>query len=321
MNISITARRILLLPCLLFILLRAASPAAGFTAKVIEVFSNTWETDFSLGLVYDSNNDYFRYTHESGSTSDPHTPCIFDVPYDPPYAPIRSISITEQNPAWKESLQRPTGAAYDRFADTYFIADYNGDLYWHDDYIIEINRQGTVLNAWEMDDECADNGSSDGTEIDSIIDIAVIPGSTPRYFATAAYDGTKVYEISLTRGGGWWAAESWHTVAVYDGFAPELSDNLGIDWDHENERFYHSDWHSTTVVVTDINMEPIEGISRFNCPGAGGYNSGIAFVEGTNPPEIWVTDFTSNQTTRCESPAGDPMPLPWMPLLLMDESP
>jgi hypothetical protein len=297
----------------------SAAAASGARAAVIEVFPNSWDPDASLGLVYNSDDDLLRYVHETGGGADAHKASIYDVQRALPHGMLTQISLTAQNnDNWKSELQDPTGIAYDHLANTYFIAEYQGDLSWHDDYVIEVNSQGTVLNAWEMDDECGSNGSSDGSEIDSIIDIAVIPGQTPRYFATASYDGAKVYEIRLVRGGGWWADDSWSTVQVYELPVPAGWDNLGIDWDYENERFYHSDWNSTTVLVTDINMEPIEGISRFDCPGAGGYNSGIAFIEGSDPPEVWVTDFTSNETTRCESPAGDPLPMPWIPMLLLD---
>jgi len=184
--------------------------------------------------------------------------------------------------------------------------------------IIELNEQGIILNAWEVDDETGNNDSSDCTKIDNIADIAVIPGNPPRYFVTAKGDGGKVYEITLIRGGGWWAPNSWSTVQIYEGVIGDLGDNIGIDWDHENERFYHSDLKSSTVLVTDDNMQPIKGIPRFTCPGQGGFNSGITFIEGSDPPEIWVTDFISNETTRCISTAGEPWPIsPGIPLLLL----
>lgn len=310
---------ILLAPFCIVAVMFSSSPAADREAILIETFPNTWATNAStIGLVYDSNNDLLRYAHENfGTTAAPY-PCIFDVGYSGAHALIRSIDLSEENAGWRSELHETNGAAFDRLANVYFLTDYNGDLSWHDDFIIEVNLQGTVLNVWEMDDEYAgSNNSSDGTAIDNICDIAVIPGNPPRYFVTALYDGNKVYEISLTRGGGWWAADSWYTVNVYDNVLDELGDNVGIDWDHENERFYHSDLYSSTVLVTDINMEPINGISSFTCTTAGGYNSGITFIEGSRPQEIWVTDFSSNETSRFESPAGHAPLAPGVPLLLL----
>jgi len=297
----------------------SSSPAADVEAILIETFPHTWAAD-SIGLVYDSNNDLLRYAHENATASAPY-PCIFDVAYSGAHPLIRSIDLSEENAGWRSELHETNGAAFDRLANVYFLTDYNGDLTWHDDFIIEVNLQGTVLNAWGMDDEYAgSNDSSDGTAIDNIADIAVIPGNPPRYFATALYDNNKVYEISLTRG-GWWVADSWHTVKVYEGenVLSEFSDNIGIDWDHENERFYHSDRYSSTVQVTDINMEPIRGISTFTCPTAGGFISGITFIEGSDPQEIWVTDYSSadSETSRFESPAGNARLVPGVPLLLL----
>ena len=90
-----------------------------------------------------------------------------------------------------------------------------------------------------MDDEVGSNDSADGSEIDNIIDIAVVPGTPTRYFATAAYDDNIVYEIVLTRTGTLWTPNSWHTVATYT-LPLEFGDNLGIDYDAEHEVLFHS---------------------------------------------------------------------------------
>jgi hypothetical protein len=88
---------------------------------------------------------------------------------------------------------------------------------------------------------------------------------------------------------------------------PGLSDNLGIDYDAQNEVLYHSGWHTTTVVVTDLGCNVL---AEFDCPGAGGYNSGVTFIEGSVPPQVWVTDFSSDQTTICDSQYGEAPPDP-----------
>ncbi|MFO7892756.1 MAG: hypothetical protein R6U63_03385 [Longimicrobiales bacterium] len=211
------------------------------------------------------------------------------------------MALSTQNAGWPWQVDNRTGAGYDFVAGTYFLPDYNGDLSYADDNIVEVDANGTVLNAWEMDDEVGSNDSSDGSEIDSIIDIAVVPGSPNRYFVTAAYDDAIVYEIALTRTGTWWTPNSWTTVMTYTGaISDTFHDNLGIDYDAQNQVLYHSGWNTTTILVTDLNMVPAaEGSPTFDCPGAGGYNSGVTFVEGSDPPEVWVTDFSSDKTTRC----------------------
>lgn len=267
--------------------------AAG---DVIQVFTNTWSYS-TLGLVYDSARGQVRYAHESQSSA--HHPTIYDVNAFVPHTVMFSVSLSAQNSGWPWQIDNRTGAGYDFVADTYFLPDYNGDLSYADDNIVEIDTDGNILNAWEMDDEVGSNDSSDGSEIDNIIDIAVVPGSPTRYFVTAAYDGNVVYEINLTKTGAWWMPNSWNTVATYT--VPILGDNLGIDYDAENEVLYHSGWHTTTIVITDLGCNEV---ARFDCPGAGGYNSGVTFIEGSSPPEVWVTDFSSDMTTRCESSLG-----------------
>jgi hypothetical protein len=279
------------------------APAAA--GDVIEVFTNTWSYS-TIGLVYDSARGQVRYAHESQSSS--HNPTIYDVDYSVPHTLVFSTALSAQNSGWPWQIDNRDGAGYDFVEDTYFLPDYNGDLAYADDNIVEIDADGNILNAWEMDDEVGSNDSSDGSEIDSIIDIAVVPGSPTRYFATAAYDGNTVYEISLTKTGVWWTPNSWHTVATYTlPIWSQTNDNLGIDYDAENEVLYHSSWDTTTLLITDLNMNPITSVpATFDCPGAGGYNSGVTVIEGSD--EVWVTDFSSDKTTRCESPFA-PVPL------------
>jgi uncharacterized repeat protein (TIGR01451 family) len=256
-----------------------------------------------LGIVYDPDRVVVRYAHESQSSS--HNPTVYDVRRLPTRTVVYSLALSTQNPGWNWQLDNRTGVGYDYVERTYFLPDYNGDLSYADDNIVEIDAAGNILNAWETDDEVNSNDSSDGSEIDSIIDIAVVPGDPTRYFVVAAYDDNVVYEVDLQRTGTWWTPNSWHTVATCT--VPLLDyndDNLGIDYDAKNMVLYHSNWHTTTVVVSDLTCEggtAMNLVGAFDCPGAGGYNSGVTFVEGSNPPEVWVTDFSSDQTTRCKA--------------------
>jgi hypothetical protein len=277
--------------------------AAGDT---LEVFTNTWSYS-TLGVVYDPSRGQLRYAHESQSSR--HNSTIYDINYPAPHGVVISFALSSLNVGWPWQLDNRTGAGYNADTDTYFLPDYNGDLSNADDNIVEINANGTILNAWEMDDEVGSNDSADGSEIDSVIDIAVVPGSPTRYFVSAAYDQAVVYEVVLTKTGTLWTPNSWATVMTYTNVVSDtFTDNLGIDYDAQNGYLYHSGWYTTTILVTDLDMNLID---TFDCPGAGGYNSGVTFVEGSQPPEIWVTDFSSDQTTRCEAIGSSPTAITW----------
>jgi hypothetical protein len=281
----------------------AAGPSLSASGDVIEVFDNVWAYS-TLGMVYDPGRDSVWYAHESQSSS--HNPTVYQVDYTS-HTVLWSYALSSVNSGWPWQIDNRDGAGYDFVEDTYFLPDYNGDLSYADDNIVEVDVNGVILNAWEMDDEVGSNDSSDGSEIDNVIDIAVVPGSPTRYFVTAAYDGATVYEIELVKTGTWWTPNSWHTIATYS--LPVLGDNLGIDWDAEHEVLFHSDWDSTTILITDLSMNPVTAVdATFDCPGAGGYNSGVTYIEGSDPAEVWVTDFSSDETTRCETPFV-PVPL------------
>ncbi|MCL7454774.1 MAG: hypothetical protein M8467_17185 [Anaerolineae bacterium] len=293
----------------------AASPGAlppRAAAGVLDVFTNTWSYS-TIGLVYVPGRGSVRYAHESQSSTS--NPTIYDVG-QVSHTPLSSIALSAQNSGWPWQVDNRTGAAYDFTSDTYFLPDYNGDLSYADDNLVEIDPDGNILNAWEMDDEVGSNDSSDGSAIDSIIDIAVVPGTPPRYFVTAAYDGAVVYEIALTKTGVWWTPNSWQTVMTYS-VGTVFQDNLGIDWDAEHEVLFHSGWHTTTILVTDLGMNPITEVpATFDCPGAGGYNSGVTYIEGSNPSQVWVTDFSSDVTTICDTPFTPDPPEPgWQKLV------
>ncbi len=281
---------------------RPAAQASAEPGDVIEVFNNAWMYQSSLGLVYDPDRGVVRYAHESQSSA--KRPTVFDV--DPvAHTAVLSFALSAKNSNWRWQIDNRDGAGYDYVAKTYFLPDYEGDLSYADDNIVEINRDGNIRNAWEMDNEVGSNDSADGSKIDTIIDIAVVPGNPNRYFVTAAYDNNIVYEIVLTRTGQLWKSKTWATLAKCR--VPGLTDNLGIDYDAQYNRLYHSDWKSDKIVVTDLTCndgQPMNVIAEFNCPGAGGYNSGVTFIEGSAPPEIWVTDFDKNKTTRCVAVGG-----------------
>jgi uncharacterized repeat protein (TIGR01451 family) len=272
---------------------------------VIETFDNAWSYS-TIGLVYDPDRGIVRYAHESQSSK--HRPTIYDVETTAHTIPF-SVALSTKNSGWPWQIDNRDGAGYDYVAGTYFLPDYNGDLSYADDNIVEIRPDGTILNAWEMDNEVGSNDSSDGSKIDNIIDIAVVPGNPTRYFVTAAYDGNKIYEIRLVKTGTWWTPNSWSTVATYTlPIWDANNDNLGIDYDAEHGYLYHSSWDTTTILITDLNMNLVTDlVPSFDCPGAGGYNSGVTYIEGSDPPEVWVTDFDSDKTTRCETP-GAPLP-------------
>ncbi|MEJ5309861.1 MAG: DUF11 domain-containing protein [Anaerolineae bacterium] len=279
--------------------LAQSTPEPG---DVIEVFNNAWMYQSSLGMVYDPDRGIVRYAHESQSSA--KRPTIFDV--DPvAHTAVLSFALSAKNSNWRWQIDNRDGAGYDYVAKTYFLPDYNGDKSYADDNIVEIDRDGNIRNAWEMDNEVGSNDSADGSKINNILDIAVVPGSPNRYFVTAAYDDNLVYEVVLTRTGQLWKSKTWATLAKCT--VPGLTDNLGIDYDAQYNRLYHSDWKSNKIVVTDLTCDdgqPMNVITEFTCPGAGGYNSGVTFIEGSDPPEIWVTDFNKNKTTRCVAVGG-----------------
>ena len=277
-------------------------PGLHAAGTVFEIFTNTWESN-SLGMVYDPIRDRIRYVHES--QSDQSNPTVYDLGRIV-HTPIFSFALSAKNAGWPWQLDNRTGAAYDLDTDTYFLTDYNGDLANADDNIVEVTYDGTILNAWEMDDEVGSNDSVDGSEIDSILDIAVVPGSPPLYFATAAYDGSVLYQIELTKTHVWWTPNTWATVMTCT--VPHLTDNLGVDYDAVSGRLYHSGWYTDAIVVTDLgcNVE-----TTFTCESNAGYNSGVTFIEGSHPPEVWVTNFSNDQTTRCEAPPVTAPPPVW----------
>jgi uncharacterized repeat protein (TIGR01451 family) len=262
---------------------------------VLDIFDNTWDIS-TMGLVYNPGLDEVRYAHEVYSTAS-----IWDVNYASPHTVLGSILLSTINPGWPVGLNRRNGIDYDPGNNVYFLPDYGGDAVNADDNIIEIAPDGTILNAWELGDGLGSNDSYDGAAINSIIDIAVVPGTPPRYFVATAFDGSTVYEIDLIKTGTRWTPDTWGLLGSWN--VPGLADNLGIDYDAEHGLLYHSDWGSTNIVATDLAFHTM---ITTTCASPSGFNTGVTYIEGKSQPEIWVTDYLSNTTTRCAATGGPP---------------
>jgi hypothetical protein len=182
-------------------------------------------------------------------------------------------------------------------------------LSYADDNIIEVTPDGTIVNAWEIDDEIGSNDcwhlpqkflargdTIETNNIDSVIDIAFIKmsGDTIYTLVTAAYDDNLVYEVKLVRTGAWWTPNSWgmnniHRVPLW----AEDNDNLGIDIMGDN--VIHSSWDTTGVVITDLNMAFLDTIAADD-RSDGDYHSGVCFMNETEPLQFATTDFTEDST-------------------------
>lgn len=267
--------------------LQAAQPE-GAAGEVIEQFPNSWSAGGgSLGIEYLPSAPGVVYVHELETT-----PNIYARWYMPPHDGYFSGALSSSNPGWPVTLNARTGVASDNSLLRLFTTDYHGDLSrW--DNIVETDGSNIIQNAWET--YGPSNDSADGTSIYGILDIAVIPGVTPRYFVSAIEDGSVVYEIQLAKLGQF-VPNSWQTVKTCS--VPGLGDNAGIDYDQEHGLLFHSDAASSKIVVTDLDCHPV---STFTCPSPSGFSSGIAYAEGHS--EVWVTDKNSNQTTRCKTPS------------------
>ncbi|MEJ5311878.1 MAG: carboxypeptidase regulatory-like domain-containing protein [Anaerolineae bacterium] len=267
-----------------------AYSAAGAGSEM-EVFTNTWATN-AAGLAYNPETDFARYVHEGSGPE-----FIHDVDYPVPHPVLHSFSLSDVNPGWSDWR---SGIGYDYASGHYFLVDYGGGGGRHDN-IVEMDPTGRIINAWETAD--MSNDSYDGSAITFTVDIAVVPGSPPRYFATALFDGGLVYELDLLKAGQF-VTNTWGTVMTCT--VPGIADNAGIDYDAQNGVLYHSSWSNETVVVTDLRCNALE---TFTCVNYGvGSNSGITFIEGQWPPEIWVMDYSGNRTTRCEAVGHEPPP-------------
>lgn len=273
-------------------------PAGAYSAAgagtALETFDNTWATD-AVGLAYNADAGLSRYVHEG-----PGPKFIHDIGYPASHSLLHSFNLSDVNPAWPAGQDWHSGAGYDNATGHYFLTDYGGGSSYSDN-IVEIDAAGSVVNAWET--AGGGNDSYDGSEVANILDIAVVPGSPTRYFATRLFDGGTVYELNLIKTGQFVPA-SWGTVRTCT--VAGMGDTAGIDYDAQNGVLYHSSWGNETVVVTDLSCRVLETFTCAN--GTAGYNSGLTFIEGQWPPEVWVTDLYNDQTARCQAVGHEPAP-------------
>jgi uncharacterized repeat protein (TIGR01451 family) len=289
------------------LLVQAAHAAPG---DIIDRLNNDWSYS-TLGLAYDPVRNIVRYAHESRSSE--HNPTIYD------YVPgtgsiVYSVALSVQNhPDWPWGVDSRTGVSFDPDTGTYFLPDYNGDLSYCDDNIIEIDAQGNILAAWETDDEVGSNDSTGGGEIDNIVDITHDPDHPRRYYTTAAYDDNTIYYVDLsdTSSGASpenaWTLLDTITPAGLDGI---IGDIIGIEWDAVNEGFWVTDYHSANIALLDRDFNLVQWLA---VDTAGGFSSGITPMNSVAPGEpyqLWVTDFTSDQTTIVESLSQRPPAIP-----------
>jgi hypothetical protein len=269
-----------------------ADPQPGDSAPTgdgnfeLETFPNTWHIS-TIGLAFDSGLGTMYYFHE-GQTADPET--IWEVVVAPPHTPVRALDLSALNAGFPVTLNDRDGGAFDPALATFLIADFNGDLTNRDDNIVEIDRNGNILNAWELDG--AGNDSSDGSAIPTVIDVTVVPGSPNRYFATAADASGLIREIQLVRQGEW-VDDSWSTVGTCE--VAGAGDIVGTDWDPDLGVLYAVSFNNADVWVVDLDCNVL---ASYTC--GTGVHTGVAFAADSYPRQVWVTDFTSNATTRCQ---------------------
>ncbi len=289
--------------CVSALLLTAVASFAG-PGDTIAQFPNTWATA-TMGLAYDPVHQIVLYVHESQSST--HDPTVFDYDYGTGTI-VSSTALSVQNPGWPWQLDNRDGATYDPDTGTYFLPDYNGDLSYADDNIVEVDASGNIIAVWETDDEVGSNDCANGGEIDEIIDITYDPDNPRRYYVTAAYDGNNIYYIDLSNNSGWWVPNSW---LLLDTIVPTdldgiISDILGIEWDPVQQGYWVSDWNSDNIALLDRNFNLVQ-VLTVTTPA--GYSSGITpmnDVGAGHPYQIWLTDFTSDTTTVVESLSSSP---------------
>jgi len=270
----------------------AALPAPGATTPgaLLETFTHTWATN-GAGLDYNPDKGILRYTHESDAAH-----YLNDVSLSGAHPVLHRLTLSQINPGWPAGLNAHTGIGYDVTTGHYFLVDYSGGS-GRSDNIVEIDATGRVLNAWELSG--AGNDSYDGAEINSLVDIAIAPGSPARFFVTRLLDGGKVYEVDLIRTGQF-VEDSWGELKTCT--VPGI-DTAGIDYDAQNGVLYHSGWNSNAIVVTDLSCNVL---ATFTCGAPDASNTGIAFIERRWPPEVWALDYNHNTTTRCSAPGSLP---------------
>ncbi|MBD3385905.1 hypothetical protein GF407_13385 [candidate division KSB1 bacterium] len=278
---------------------RARMPAILAAGDTVYCFGNNWSYS-TIGLDYDPDSSKFWYAHESQSSTS--RPTIYLA--DSSGISYTNFALSERNPGWPWQLDNRTGIDVMPNGNM-LLPDYNGDLSYADDNIVEIDQTGTILNAWEMDDEVGSNDCVDNNEIDSIIDVAVISANddTIHAFATAAYDDNVLYEIKLIRTGVLWTPNSWimvrsDTLDNLSALTTGEEDILAIDI--LSDTLVTSNWDNTLLGYYDLNLNLIDTLLTTTVK-SGGYNSGVCFMEETNPLLVATTDFSSDSTRVSES--------------------
>lgn len=278
---------------------RAKLPAILAAGDTAYCFMNEWSYS-TIGLDYYPDSSKFWFAHESQSSS--HNPTIYLA--DSSGISYTNFALSERNSGWPWQLDNRTGI--DVMPNGHMLLpDYNGDLSYADDNIVEIDQTGRILNAWEMDDQVGSNDCVDMNKIDSIIDVAVISATddTIHAFATAAYDANVLYEIKLIRTGSWWTPNSWIMVNIdtldnLSALTTGEEDILAIDI--LSDTLVTANWDNTVLGYYDLNLNLIDTLLTTTAK-SGGYNSGVCFMEETSPLLVATTDFSSDYTRVSES--------------------
>ncbi|MBN1357095.1 hypothetical protein JXA40_12605 [bacterium] len=253
----------------------------------IETFNIDWAEN-PKGLCYYPPANYVQFAHDGGEGR----ASMYNIDTMAGHVVINTIQFSDVNPEWPSTLDPKDGVGFDPIAGTFFAVDLNGDGgTTREDYIIEYDTTGLISNGWETDG--IGNDSSDGSAIDRITDIAVVPGSPPRFFVTSVVS-TEVTEIALIRS-GMWVDDTWSTVTSWP--VTDITLPYGIDYDAQNGVLYVADFESTNISAVDLSGT---FLGSFRC-SAGVYNTGVTFVEGAPVPEVWVMDPESTQCKRCQA--------------------
>ncbi|NJD56735.1 MAG: hypothetical protein FIA94_10075 [Nitrospirae bacterium] len=194
-----------------------------------------------------------------------------------PYATIRAVSLVgvaiapDGNSDGGDVL--PNG--------NLILADYQGDGGTTiNDYLFEVDPDtSTLVNYWPVDGSF--NTSTDGTNIDLVIDVKMGPNGHA-YVTTAG--NNNIYEIELQPG----LPGTWRTVAVH---TPSSTTNV-ISLQRANcpyDGWWLADYLSTTVHFVDNEFRSLFSFNSTH--NASTFNSGITVMSGTDPMQVWVIDY------------------------------
>ena len=285
--------------------------AAGVAAAGEPTFSRTWVPapisgdsaraqgdvlDSFVGPCAASNIGYASDRHEPSRMfcfcEDDPNPSIYIVSTEPPYT-------AQVFPYTKLGGTNTTGGSVRLDTGDLYAADFNGDLSAIDDNIYRFDRTGATVAYWEVDDEVS--GGCTGGDVASIIDVAADPANPDRVYATAAYDANLIYHLDLSDTSG--GASSASACTLLGTITPTIgfTDLLGIEYDPEHRGYWLTDWGSADVLLVEDDGT-FSTVRESFTASAGAYNSGVSpHIGGPWPTELWVTDFTSNQTAIVDS--------------------